>query len=95
MNNLSVTQSSASNVLPDNQVRDLVKAIATTNFGAANLSDVQSAGTTDLEGNSALEITVILTSVSSAANMPPGAALKPSSRSMTNYCARTINAFRS
>jgi hypothetical protein len=65
--NVSVTQSS-SKTLPDEQVRTIVREAAIANFGEGNFEDVRSATTTtDLDGNPALDITVVLTSGSSAA----------------------------
>jgi homoserine dehydrogenase len=53
---------------------DQIKSIATAN--GTSVSYVSSKPTKDLDGNDALQITIILTSESSAAAMPPDAALK-------------------
>lgn len=51
-----------------------IKSIATAN--GTSVSYAFSAPTTDVDGNDALQITIVLTSESSAATMPPDAALK-------------------
>ena len=61
-------------VISDKKIRKL-KKIATTNLGSANVSDFLWEPTTDVEGNAALKFTIVLTSESSAAAMPPNAAL--------------------
>lgn len=56
--------------LSTDTVQDIVRSVATSTIGAGNFTAVRSADTTDLDGNSALEITVVLTSESVAATMP-------------------------
>jgi hypothetical protein len=65
MSTMNVTQSS-SKTLPDDQVQTIVKDAVIANFGSNNFQDVSGATTTvDLDGNAALDITVVLASSSS------------------------------
>jgi hypothetical protein len=62
-------------VLDKDKVEALAKNTATSYWGAMNVVGVKSAPMTDIEGNDALQITIILPSESSAANMPSNAAI--------------------
>jgi hypothetical protein len=53
---------------PD-QVRALVKSVATTTIGSENFKDFIAEPTTDINGNAALQITIVVTSLSSATAM--------------------------
>src|SRR5262247_4024164 len=63
-------------MLDKDKIDAIATQVATANLGVANVSSAISSPTVDLTGRDALEITVVLTSESSAINMPPGAALK-------------------
>ena len=52
-----------------------IKEIARANLGSANVEDFLLKRTTDVEGNPALQITIVLISESFAASMPKDAAL--------------------
>jgi len=62
-------------VIADDKIRGIVKNIATATFGSANVKDFLSEPTTDVDGKAALQITIVLASESSAAEMSPNAAL--------------------
>jgi len=62
-------------VITHDKIRVIVKNIATANLGSANVRDFLSESTTDVEGNAALKITIVLASELSAATTPGDAIL--------------------
>jgi hypothetical protein len=61
--------------LPPDKIRSIVQSVATANIGSQNIKDFMSQPTTDVEGNPALQITIILASEAVATTMAPNAAL--------------------
>jgi hypothetical protein len=62
-------------VITHDEIRGIVRNIATANLGSANVRDFLSESTTDVEGSAALKITIVLASESSAAAMSGDAIL--------------------
>lgn len=62
-------------MIAHDKIRGIVRNIATANLGSANVRDFLSEPTTDLDGNEALRITIVLASESSAAAMTGDAIL--------------------
>ena len=62
-------------ILPPDKIRALVQNVATATLGSAHVKDFLSEPTTDLDGNAALKVTIVLASEASATTMAPNAAL--------------------
>jgi hypothetical protein len=59
----------------NDDVIDIARQVATANLGSGNFTDVRSAPTVDLDGHDALQITIVLTSESTASSITGDAAL--------------------